>query len=490
MKFPFKTLLGETLIPFLVISISTIFLSIEVPLILTTSIAPIIGKGVGTTKATKAISSEVDVSKEGTIDEEGVPFVDGGDVSENVCGDWECGNVIVAGEFVSCGTCEGQVCNNGACVDQEDPIIIDSCAALQEINDMDANYVLGTNIDCSGYKQTGEGFSPISTFTGSFDGNNNTINSLYINRTTNNVGLFGISSGILENIYLTNINVMGGGSTGGLAGKNEGIINMSYATGSVTGTSKVGGLVGSNVYADIDNSYATGSVTGTSKVGGLVGYGEGGVIDNSYATGNVTGTSYVGGLVGRSDYHQIIDNSYATGNVNGTSSGVGGLIGSFRSDSSTEGDINNSYATGNVNGTSFVGGLVGYADYYSTIDNSYATGNVTGISQVGGLIGKGDTYGGTLDNSYATGNVNGTSYVGGLIGRFSDGNVNIDNSYWLNNSDDAQNCYYDNDARGDTGCTAKDDVSYFYSEIPFTNCSWSTSIWEDNTHTYPTLIWQ
>ena len=39
----------------------------------------------------------------------------------------------------------------------------------------------------------------------------------------------------------------------------------------MTGTSNVGGLVGST-WGDITRSYATGAVSGVSEVGGLVGY--------------------------------------------------------------------------------------------------------------------------------------------------------------------------------------------------------------------------
>jgi len=48
----------------------------------------------------------------------------------------------------------------------------------------------------------------------------------------------------------------------------------------------------------VSNSYASGSVTGSWRVGGLIGYLVGGIVLNSYAAGSVTGESAVGGLVG------------------------------------------------------------------------------------------------------------------------------------------------------------------------------------------------
>ena len=62
------------------------------------------------------------------------------------------------------------------------------------------------------------------------------------------------------------------------------LLSNSYATGSVDGSSSVGGLVGSS-HSDISNSYATGSVDGSSSVGGLVGSSNGVNISNSCGSG-------------------------------------------------------------------------------------------------------------------------------------------------------------------------------------------------------------
>ena len=104
----------------------------------------------------------------------------------------------------------------------------------------------------------------------------------------------------------------------------------------------------------------------------------GGTISNSYATGSVEGSSYVGGLVG--DNHGTIEKSSARGVVTGSGNDIGGLVGY------NKGTIENTYATGDVTGSGDnVGGLVG--DNYDTITNSYARGRVTGSNYVGGLVG-------------------------------------------------------------------------------------------------------
>jgi filamentous hemagglutinin family protein len=329
-----------------------------------------------------------------------------------------------------------------------------------------ANYILGSNVNAAGTNtattlsdvwSTPGGFVPVGNntapFTGTFNGQGNTIGNLTINLpSANNVGLFGyVNSGaVIQNVGLIGGSVNGNSDVGGLVGYNSygGSISNSYATGSVNGNYNVGGLVGYN-NGSIVNSYATGNVSGTSNVGGLTGYNSyGGSVSNSYATGSVNGNHNVGGLVG-SNYGSI-GNSNATGNVNGGSYGsnIGGLIGA-----NYGGNISGSNAGGSVNGNYNVGGLVGMNTIYSggasvphheyagtgtygAISASYATGSVSGGSYVGGLVGYNNS--GLISNSYATGAVTGTvtitssgNYVGGLVGENSYGSIS--NSYATGN---------------------------------------------------------
>jgi len=91
------------------------------------------------------------------------------------------------------------------------------------------------------------------------------------------VGLFGYvgSGGVVKNMGLENVNVVGGWDVGGLVGQNYyGTVSNCYSTGSVSGGyDRVGGLVGQNYYGTVSNCYSTGSVSGGyDRVGGLVGY--------------------------------------------------------------------------------------------------------------------------------------------------------------------------------------------------------------------------
>ena len=335
------------------------------------------------------------------------------------------------------------------------------------------NYVLGGTVDATVTStwNAGLGFSPIGTtanpFTGTFDGLGHSILNLVIKRPlVSQVGLFGatgasaavrniglsagsvsglsevggligVNNGTLENSFSTgsvSSGVATGSYAGGLVGKNYGSISKSYATGGVVAAGNyAGGLVGAN-YGSIDTAYATGAISGAGMVGGLVGgnlnglvnnsYATGAVtsmgnavgglvglnkssIDNSYTTGAVSGASYVGGLAGQN--YGSVTNSYATAAVTATTSIAGGLVGE-----NNGGSIANSYATGAVTSVGDnVGGLVGSNLVGSAISNSYATGNVSGGFNVGGLLGKNS---GTVANSYASGAVSGSNYVGGLVG--------------------------------------------------------------------------
>ena len=211
---------------------------------------------------------------------------------------------------------------------------IGGCKGYELINDLDfkvaSSYASSTiNMDWT----TGSGWEPIGVedneFTTTFEGNGQTISNLFIDRSSNNVGLFGYvirSSAELRNIGLLEVKVTGYYYVGGLVGSNDGgMVSNSYATGSVTGNYNVGGLVGNNFNGTVSNSYATGSVTGDSYVGGLVGGNESSV-SGSYATGAVTGSSEVGGLVGN-NFNGTVSNNYATGAVTADSE-VGGLVGS------------------------------------------------------------------------------------------------------------------------------------------------------------------
>ncbi|MDD5057530.1 MAG: hypothetical protein PHQ60_06635 [Sideroxydans sp.] len=278
---------------------------------------------------------------------------------------------------------------------------------LQGMNgNLAGNYALGSDIDASatsgwnalaGFQPVGYGGTTPAYFTGNFDGLGHTVSGLAINRSADMyVGLFGLAS---------SLNIA-----------NVGVVNAA-----VSGNTYVGGLVGYMSGGATHHSYSSGSVSGASRVGGLIGENDaGGVISNSHSACSVSGTVLVGGLTGI-NFNSTVSDSYSTGTASGGDM-VGGLTGNNGGTSST---ISRSYSSGNVTGTgSYIGGLVGRNDL--TIGDSYSTGSVTGISYVGGLVGYNGA--GFIGNTYSTGSVSGTASVGGLVG-FWGGGISS-NSYW------------------------------------------------------------
>ena len=174
-----------------------------------------------------------------------------------------------------------------------------TCTGYELMNDL--NFDENGNGSRDDTYNTGAGWNPMSTFTATFQGNGHVIDNLFINRptTTINIGLFGVSTGVLSQLGLVNVAITGGNNTGGLVGDNRGTVSTSYVTGRVTGHVGAGGLVGANggsrsvIPGTVLASYARVQVRGNSFVGGLVGINYAGPITASYATGSSTS-----GLVG------------------------------------------------------------------------------------------------------------------------------------------------------------------------------------------------
>jgi filamentous hemagglutinin family protein len=301
------------------------------------------------------------------------------------------------------------------------------------------SYFLSNDIFAAGTSEWngGEGFKPIGSnaapYTGVFNGNNKTITGLHINRDTDYTGLFAnLGTGTIKNLTLSGGSVTGGSWTGALVGEGSssgGVVQNVKSSASVSGVSKVGGLMGNN-QGTITNAVSSGNVSASGDdVGGLVGISSG-AISGSSAGGSVSGADTVGGLVGQNLIGTIAE-SYATGNVSG-SGNVGGLVGDNAALFSSAGNIVRSYASGNVTGGGNTGGLIGVNTGDAT--NVYATGSVTGDdsgthANLGGLVGSHDA--GTITNAFSTGVVSdgglGFDAVGGFAGLVSGSLVH---TYW------------------------------------------------------------
>lgn len=146
------------------------------------------------------------------------------------------------------------------------------------------------------------GFEPVRRFEGVFDGGGRVISGLYINRPgTSYVALFGDTrpGSKISDLGISDADITGDTRVGGLAGNSYSVIERCYTTGRVYGNWRVGGITGVNFAGEISDSYSHVEVEGPGTVkGGLVGLQYQSVLKNSYSTGSVSGDTGMGGLLG------------------------------------------------------------------------------------------------------------------------------------------------------------------------------------------------
>ena len=202
---------------------------------------------------------------------------------------------------------------------------------------------LTADIELAGFDWT-----PLQKLYGTLDGQGHVIRNLYINSTSNTLGLIS---------YL-----QGGASVTGLG-----------ITGSVTCTNntriaQAGGIVG-YMYdkASITQCWSAVNVTSNKHAGGIAGYTAGGsIITNCYASGNITTTSknecYLGGICGSGFSNTngaTLTNCYSIGDVTGTS-GAASYLGGLSPDKTAAHYVDNCfYLDGTVSKESSKYGVTG-----------------------------------------------------------------------------------------------------------------------------------
>ena len=188
-------------------------------------------------------------------------------------------------------------------------------------------------------------------FSGNFDGNGYIIKNLTIGTETSPYsgdvcGLFGATSGTIEDVVLENvsINYVGGNHSSGYGFRMGGAL-VGYSMGDIVNCT----VIGLDMKAGSDGSYVA-----LNSIGGLVGIQDGGTtVSHSRVSGK-------------------IEESTKKGNVGGFVGNISGL------------NISNCYAKGDVSncfvGASFLGTDAASNNYYGTVKNCYATGLVSDIS--------------------------------------------------------------------------------------------------------------
>ncbi len=312
---------------------------------------------------------------------------------------------------------------------------------------------------------SGEGFRPIgtesyleaeitkvNTFKGTFDGDNNVIYGLYINREITYVGeeyeeysmgLFGYNEGTIQNLGIANnsINVekISGNCNvfaGGIVGRNNGTIDNCYNKGNIITNFITGGIAGRN-NETIQNCYNSGKICGSSRISGIAA--EGGEFINCYNLGDISSYNalteiHIGGI---STDSNSISRCYNSGNIVATSTGIVFACGIGFAEV-----IYNCYNTGDViaivneyNDWKYATAAGICAYYGKTINNCYNTGNILSNSNSQYSRASGIADGCNVTNCYnlgtvkAIGSENTVIQCGGIAARKEAGDVIITNSY-------------------------------------------------------------
>jgi hypothetical protein len=308
-------------------------------------------------------------------------------------------------------------------------IPVGTVAEMQLINDpaaggaLGGTYYLETDLDLLGGNNvsgrlTWASIGKANPFTGVFDGNDKSLDNIYVDERTDGAGLFGYlsGSGALKNIHLKSGSVTGGGDdVGGIAG----------------------GQKPDNQHIRISNCSSAATVTGSgNSIGGIIGWPRGGaVITGCGNSGEVSGNGPVGGIAGGADANIIVIACSNTGEVSGKAT-VGGIIGKSGNNSFIIGCRNSGpiKGFGLYIGTEFLstaGGITGGDDRGITITACYNRGSVWGGGKsIGGIAG---TQGrGSMTACYNDGSVTGdpgSTFKGGIKG---DGSAPVTACYWNN----------------------------------------------------------
>ncbi|HAE57651.1 MAG TPA: hypothetical protein DCG09_10495 [Ruminococcus sp.] len=275
-------------------------------------------------------------------------------------------------------------------------------------------------------------------FSGNFDGNGYTIKNLTIGTETSPYsgdvcGLFGATSGTIEDVVLENvsINYVGGNHSSGYGFRMGGAL-VGYSMGDIVNCT----VIGLDMKAGSDGSYVA-----LNSIGGLVGIQDGGTtVSHSRVSGKIeesTKKGNVGGFVGTlakgssAKYCGADVSVEVTGNGRGIA--VGGFVGIGNGTTADETLIENCYATGNITGAEYAGGFVGNISGLN-ISNCYAKGDVSNCFVGASFMGTdaaSNNYYGTVKNCYAT----------GLVSDISSSAYAFAMQDTMNRST-IQNCYY------------------------------------------------
>ena len=251
-------------------------------------------------------------------------------------------------------------------------------------------------------------WEPVPSFSGVFEGGGHRISDLSIRSAASPAGLFARigRGGEVHSLNVSGECTPAGNADyiGGIVGQNNGLIADCTFTGTVTGSSMVGGIAGVNhSYGCIELCSSSGSVTGGSMTGGIAGANYGSIFscrNESYV--NITEADPTINLneidlltmlesftISSTDTLGITEDS---GGIAGYSSGIIGLC-------------TNNAVIGYQHIGYNAGGIVGRScGYVYSCSNS---GGIFGRKDIGGIVGQQEPYSNILSQTDLLGNLSG-----------------------------------------------------------------------------------
>ncbi|MBR4689070.1 MAG: InlB B-repeat-containing protein [Bacteroidales bacterium] len=255
---------------------------------------------------------------------------------------------------------------------------------------LDENGDLRSDYETAGLQE----WTPISYFSGTFDGNNHSIRGLYIVNETNSAAFFSnVRNLVVKNLIMHDCYLEGGNQVGVL---------VDY--------------VRSSSSISIFNCQIEGKVDGNSYVGGFIGYADG-IIDIQQSVNkiNVYAADCAGGFCGYITPKNVqIKQCVNYGNVFGED--IGGIIGSISGSSDVnEPTINivDCVNKGTMTSVSYAGGICGGAySAYTRIKGCHNQGKIQNDFMSGGIVARGC---GVIEQCSNSANVSATNYAGGIV---------------------------------------------------------------------------
>ncbi len=309
---------------------------------------------------------------------------------------------------------------------------------------------LMNDLDLGGASETPLNWIPIGYnyennryFSGFFDGNNFTIENLYLQELvedTLNMGLFGCTNGAtISNIIINNAffnfnqDLKYIPSRGVLVGdcSYSQIVNCHIKA--IMNCYSCAGIVGEMSYSSVSYCSFNGKIEGNGNgIAGIAVMVRNSNVNNCISRAIIKGNKHVGGIAALSNYSNIFNNIFM-GECEVSYTYSGGIIGSSFRDT-----IENNFAiTSQIDyGVSeieilSIAGLIGYLSN-SNINNCYITGgNISSLGFSGGIVGYGDSI--NIENCYAatymsdqgeyTGSIAGVLAFSSLRTTFMDNNI-------------------------------------------------------------------